>query len=244
MALIRSHCEGDVWKPRRPWRDDDVLQWSTEADFRAFYSGPHFFEVFPREGSYIRGEGSDQDAAEDAAFAKAVNARTCREHHWRRKFQNGLGTCCRCGARQTAFAPIVETGDWKAPLAGHELDWAAAGNFEPVDHPELATDHRSRHSRRILLRCRMFGIGIPDPPDKPKDILDTTPYEMECRSIVLNFIKDHGGDEVFASGEIRVDGRIVALPRTAMSSTHWAWKEWRDSGFPDLKQEIPHSILP
>lgn len=71
-----------------------------------------FMEVYPPGAAFIRGEGEDEAACEDAAWAKYQLALNCSDgsgsHDWEpRKYRNGAGFCSRC----STFGSDVFTGE-------------------------------------------------------------------------------------------------------------------------------------
>ncbi|MCE6958318.1 hypothetical protein LAZ40_04510 [Cereibacter sphaeroides] len=246
MAVIRSHLRADPWRPRLAWREDDVIQWGRPLSDALDEDGqplcPHFFEVFPREGSCIRGEGRTLEEAENHCHGKALAHRAC-DHAWSRRYDSGLGLCRRCGATQRVFQPIVEIGAWKTPLNGYELDQLFSGSMEPVTSASLSGPRWDRSRRRLWLRCRLNGIDVPRPPSEPKDLLEITPYQRRCASIALNLLREGGGDDAIERGTIIIDGRVVSHVRPALSQTVWAWKNWKKAGFPDPETTGDERIL-
>ena len=235
MPVIRSHHEHDPWRPRLAWRADDVVQWGhPERPWGTV--GEAFFEVFPREGGYVRGEGASTEDAEAACHAKAVRHRDCAAgggHAWSRKFDHGLGRCRICNASQMVFQPIVNPGTWKEPLWLYELDSVFSGHLEPVDHPELATKRRDRSARRTWLRFRLHGIDLPEIPVAPKDILERTPFQEECEAIILETLRAGGGLAAFEARTLVLDGRLVARLERGISGLKHEYGRWEAAGFPD-----------
>lgn len=67
-----------------------------------------FFEAFPNDPStFIRGEGSSIEDAEDAAFQKYEKIMACNEHDYKRRLDSEHGTCIKCGLfTSNCFPPV------------------------------------------------------------------------------------------------------------------------------------------
>lgn len=108
-----------------------------------------FMEVYPPGAAFIRGEGKDEAACEDAAWAKYQLALNCSDgsgsHDWEpRKYRNGAGFCSRC----STFGSKVFTGEqlgqlcrdcgagttWHMEKDGEEVVWLCK---EHAPEPEL-----------------------------------------------------------------------------------------------------------
>lgn len=91
---------------RYPWPADCMIQGSRSGLVFVRGTGDTyttaFFEAFPRElSTFIRGEGADLIAAEDAAWLKYQRILTCPGidgHEYEpRGYKNGAGFCKHCG---------------------------------------------------------------------------------------------------------------------------------------------------
>ncbi|MEP3596598.1 hypothetical protein, partial [Parvibaculum sp.] len=213
------------------WPEDCTVQWGGRGVVigKEKSYGTAFFEAFPADGGFIRGEGETITLAEADAFAKYERKMAC-DHRWARKgYTNGGCICRRCGAFETRMHPILKLGSWRAPLSDFELESALEGwgltSSYPPGHPRHAEDKKYR--RRLLLRLRLNGIRLPEPPDEKISMLDREhPYVKKCRDITCRFMiekgtempsepEDAGAMETFFSGMSR-------------SSIRWALREWCD----------------
>jgi hypothetical protein len=175
LPIIASHnrtyrSEGHV--PSVNWPEDCHVQWGgsglvLKADGGAY--GTAFFEAFPPEGGFFRGEEESIAEAEADCLAKYERFTRC-DHLWGRgRYTNGGGICRRCGAFMTRFRPIPRLGAFRDPLSVTELDLAMDGYCRP--------DPKDRFQRRLRLRLARAGIRLPDP--------DLPDYGVACRAAVL-----------------------------------------------------------
>jgi hypothetical protein len=142
--------------------------------------GTAFFEAFPAEGGFFRGEGSDLAAAEADCLSKYEKFTRC-DHLWGRgTYTNGGAICHRCRAFMTRFHPIPRLGKHLDPISVMELDLAMDGACRPVRRPDPSGD---RYARRLSLRLARAGIRLPDP--------DHADYPEACRSAVLSWYRDN-----------------------------------------------------
>jgi hypothetical protein len=181
VPIIASHnrtyrSEGHT--PSPDWPQDCHVQWGgsglvLRADGGAY--GTAFFEAFPAEGGFFRGEGASIAAAEADCLAKYRRFTRC-DHLWGRgKYTNGGAICRRCGAFMTRFRPIPRLGAFRDPLSVTELDLAMDGYCRP--------DPSDRFQNRLRLRLARAGIRIPDP--------DRTDHAAACRAAVLLWYREN-----------------------------------------------------
>lgn len=129
---IRSHCQPGEWRneegwlPLQKWPENSTVQWGDGLVLKkgglekAFNSDDPlkttteqvsyvtaFFEVFLDDpATFLRGEGTDREAAEIDAWEKYVKIINCQGHEFeRRGYKNGLGFCKHCNLSQTVFEP-------------------------------------------------------------------------------------------------------------------------------------------
>lgn len=103
---------GEEYALRNPWPEDAFVQGGhngvvfgrkREDHYRTAY-----FEVMPRGGGFLRGEGETLEAAEDDAWAKYERHNACDGHEFEpRGYRNGAGFCKKCGK----FASNVFSGE-------------------------------------------------------------------------------------------------------------------------------------
>lgn len=91
--------------PHHPWPEDCTTQSGARGVvFRAKEKGggykTAFFEAFPSTpySTFLRGEGKDESAAEDAAWAKWQNMLAC-DHVFERADDKGAARCHKCNMR-------------------------------------------------------------------------------------------------------------------------------------------------
>lgn len=192
--IMRHHAE-DPWRPLLPWPDDCGVQWGGHGIVLGSGDAPSygtaFFEAFPGDGGFIRGEGKTVEEAEADAFAIHERERGCGlagGHAWSRNrilsghqprmrkgkpvprvstYLNGGAFCRRCGAFKTVFRSVPELGAWRRPLTISDLDAIMSGMVRPnpsLDAREGGEGARdsAKWRRGLALRARFFGIDLPD----------------------------------------------------------------------------------
>jgi hypothetical protein len=184
MPIIAKHNQtyrSEGHTPSPDWPDDCRVQWGGSGLVIRREGGAYgtaFFEAFPREGGFFRGEGADIAAAEADCLARYQRFTIC-DHLWGRgTYTNGGAICRRCRAFMTRFHAIPRLGKHLDPISVMELDVAMCGGC----HPGPIPDKRSvRYARRLWLRLARAGIRLPDPalPD----------YENACREAVLTWYR-------------------------------------------------------
>ena len=193
MPIIASQHQ---WKdkdhvPLAGWPEDCMVQWGGRGVVLSTRTGgtygTAFFEAFPRDGGFIRGEGSTIAEAEEKALDQYRRSASC-EHHWARgNYTNGGAICRRCKGFQTVFSEIVKLGRYREPLDACQLDMIAEGHMRPVhDDPK-----RARYARRNWLKARRMGIDLPDfdtAPPEPAGFNEDD-YARACRAAVVKFVK-------------------------------------------------------
>lgn len=181
MPIVASHnktyrSEGHV--PSAGWPEDCHVQWGgsglvLKGDGGAY--GTAFFEAFPAEGGFFRGEGESIAEAEADCFKKYERFTRC-DHLWGRgSYTNGGAICRRCGAFMTRFHPITRLGAFRDPLSVTELDLAMDGYCRP--------DPKDRFQTRLRLRLARAGIRLPDP--------DRADYGEACRETIILWYREN-----------------------------------------------------
>lgn len=186
MPIIARHnltyrSEGHA--PSPDWPEDCHVQWGGSGLVIRREGGTYgtaFFEAFPAEGGFFRGEGSDLAAAEADCLAKYEKFTRC-DHLWGRgRYTSGGAICRRCGSFMTRFKPIPRLGKHLDPISVTELDLAMDGACRPGSRPDPAGD---RYARRLFLRLARAGIRLPDP--------DHVAYREACRDAVLFWYREN-----------------------------------------------------
>lgn len=186
MPIIARHnqtyrSEGHV--PSEGWPADCRVQWGgsglvLERGGGAY--GTAFFEAFPSEGGFFRGEGETLATAESDCLEKYRRFTRC-DHLWGRgTYTNGGAICRRCRAFMTRFKPIPRLGKHLDPISVMELDLAMDGACRPGPRPGPAGD---RYARRLALRLARAGIRLPDS--------DHAEYREACRDAVLSWYRQN-----------------------------------------------------
>lgn len=124
--------------------------------------GTAFFEAFPGNGGFLRGEGETLELAEADAFAVFSRENACPGHVWgRRGYLNGGAFCLRCKCFKVQFKTVYMMGGWSKPLTDTELSSLGCGVCIPRhdDKPE-----QRRYRRRLWLRGRVAGVDLPPQP--------------------------------------------------------------------------------
>lgn len=177
------------------WPDDCTVQW---GDRGVVMKGSEsyrtaFFEAFPREGGFFRGEGGTIFEAEANCFEKFRRFNAC-DHRWgRRNYTNGGAICYRCGAFKSVFKPIPRLGKAMEPLSIMELDSAMSGFLRPLPREDA---RMARHRRWTILRLRLFGVALPETPGSPQPDAyllneDNDPYITACRRAVIDWYREN-----------------------------------------------------
>jgi len=104
---------------KHPWPEDVFVQGGGRG--LVFVDGGQnyttaFVEAFPGN-TFLRGEGSSLEAAEDACWAKYVTWRDCPhdQGYERRAYKNGAGFCVLCGTWLSDVLPPLPEGPDRAP---------------------------------------------------------------------------------------------------------------------------------
>lgn len=216
MVKIKSHCQNGLrgeYTPLAGWPEDCVVQWGGNGIvLGAEPRTTAFFEAFPSEGGFFRGEGTTIAEADADALEKYKRFAVC-DHQWSRgrnkktgetAYTNGGAICRKCKAFYMFFKPITRFGRYKDPLESYELEMAADGGLIPDPRIERRDPRQVKYRRRIELRLRLNGIDLPQVPEgklplhpfKP-DMSD--PYLQACRLAVANWYREHR-DQVKAPG--------------------------------------------
>lgn len=185
MPVIASHnrsyrSEGHA--PSPDWPEDCRVQWGGSGLVIRREGGAYgtaFFEAFPSEGGFFRGEGETLAAAEADCLERYRRFTRC-DHLWGRgTYTNGGAICRRC-AFMTRFHPIPRLGKHLDPISVMELDLAMNGACRPCPRPDPAGD---RYARRLTLRLARAGIRLPDH--------DQADYPEACRDVVLTWYREN-----------------------------------------------------
>lgn len=174
------------------WPEDCFVQWGGNGIVLSKEAGKSyrtcFFEAFPKEGSFIRGEGATIREAEEQAFGKFLKESAC-QHAWSRKaYTNGGAICRKCGSFQTVFQPIVKLQGFRDPLPPSSLELAAEGLLrKDPDDPGS-----NKFLYKTWLRARLAGIDLPDFNSAPprQDRFGRDDYTEASREAVKAFLKD------------------------------------------------------
>lgn len=200
MPIIRSHHKKDrelahaepFW-PTEPWPDDCTVQWGRGGIVLSTSDAPRrtaFFEAFPGNGGFIRGEGPSVAEAERAAHRQLVKEDAC-DHRWSRgKYLNGGTLCRKCNAFKTTMKEVVILGAWRRPLSATSLSFLAEGWILPVGDPESR-----RHARRTWLRARYAGITDLPPlfeagETDPENTAEYRAYVVTWEKAVARFLRE------------------------------------------------------
>lgn len=204
MPIIAAH---HAWKdpdhqPDPAWPATCMVQWGGAGIVLSSKPGGSritaFFEAFPEEGGFIRGEGKTIAEAEAKALARYRKEVDCA-HSWSRSgYTNGGGVCRHCKAFRLVFVPIVTLGTWKEPLSASMLDLIAEGHMRPDPADPAAT----LRARKAWLKARRMGIALPDlasAPPEPKGFQGDA-YADLCRKAVRDWLRQHP-DAIAGSGQ-------------------------------------------
>lgn len=161
MPVIAAHCRPG--SPRAElhalvcnWPANVLVQWGGEG---LVYSrtGNYctaFFEAFPLDGGFIRGEGETIEQAECTCFAKFEKTSNC-QHVWgRRGYTNTGGTCLKCKLfAANRFQEIYQIGAWRRPLSPIEVQ------FLNLRETGFGAPENARYARKLALRKKLFGTN-------------------------------------------------------------------------------------
>lgn len=207
MPVVARHNQtyrSEGHTPSRDWPEDCKVQWGgsglvIKQDGGAY--GTAFFEAFPAQGGFFRGEGEDLATAEADCLEKYLRFTRC-DHLWGRgKYTNGGAICRRCGAFMTRFHPIPRLGSFRDPITASELDLAMDGLCRPSRGGRARSD---RFLRRIGLRLARAGIRLPDPYRAAPD------YAAACRAAVLSWYCENR-NIISSGGEMGLAGLFDRL---------------------------------
>lgn len=220
MPIVAQH---HAWKdsehiPRADWPEDCYVQWGGSGVVISKAPGASyktaFFEAFPKNAGFIRGEGATIAEAEAAAFKRYVRESAC-QHQWgRRGYTNGGAICARCGAFQSVFNPIIKLGKAFAPLDPSSLNMVADGHMRP--DPEDSKSNR--YQRRCWLKARRMGIDLPDfatAPPEPAGF-EEDDYTRASRQAVASWLREnlHSLEETKSGAGL--EGMFSSLHRAAL----------------------------
>ena len=194
MPIVADHHARDPWRPVLEWPDDCKVQWGRSGlvlrdKARGGCYGTAFFEAFPGDGGFIRGEGADLEAAEASARAKLTTYAACPKHvYGRRGYTNGGGTCLKCGRFEAGiFQPIHDLNAWKRPLQDIEVSLVCMG--VTVTQAGESAEER-RHHRRVHLRFKVAGVPLPDPPPAPVSWDQQMDYGNACQEALIAYVAE------------------------------------------------------
>lgn len=195
MPIIASQHR---WKdkdhtPLEDWPEDCYVQWGGRGVVLSQKaSGSYrtaFFEAFPNDGGFIRGEGPTIREAEQDALEKFRKESACI-HIWSRKgYTNGGAICRRCGGFRSVFNPVVKLQSFRDPPSPSTWMLAAEGGLRP----DPKAPKSERYLRGSWLKIRRAGVDLPDfwsaPPDPGGSERDD--YAKESRQAIRRFLKDN-----------------------------------------------------
>ncbi len=182
MPIIAEHHK---WKDkdhiadlRDDWPEDCYVQWGHGVVLgRDKARTTAFFEAFPKEGGFIRGEGATIVEAEADAHGRFLRESACN-HQWSRKnYTNGGCICRRCGAFQSVMKPITRIGAFRDPISIFEISNTIESyglGPDPYD-----TQETRRLKRKTWLRLRLAGFDLPELPDTILPIKGRVPGRSE-----------------------------------------------------------------
>ncbi len=227
MPIIASHhrrgstlSTKNKYEPSCAWPVDCTVQWGgsgiviSENGVR----GTAFFEAFPKDKGFFRGEGKTVTEAEADCFEKWRKFSVC-DHQWGRGFivtkrsvemkrgllrpklrgktnyTNGGALCKKCNAFATMFKPVHTLGSCKKGPSVHDLTMAAEGRLRPVEERPDSSD-MAKYDRASELRLRLAGVDLPPTPDTPStrglfEDPNLDPYTVACRKAVVNWYVEH-----------------------------------------------------
>lgn len=204
MVQIREHNKKDsknntlkfdtYYTPICDWPEDCTVQWGGIGG-PSFGKPPYtetFFEAFPKDGGYLRGEGKTFDQAEKACFLKWQKMSQCN-HLWARHGNHGYAKCRNCGEGKSFFNPIVELGAWKKPINGHQISAIAEGCIQDVAwSKELQKPRQRKWRRHLYLKAKQAKLKLPPTPGPSMDPEDeeTRKYTNECAEVCFQYYKE------------------------------------------------------
>jgi len=200
MPITRTHRKDHT--PLAEWPDDTQVQWG-DGGLVISRGGNYttaFFEAFPAEGGFFRGEGATISEAEAACLSKVRRFLACTHRWGRQGYTNGGAKCHRCGAfSSNIFAPIRDMQAYRAPISLGELHFAFSGYLRPLAPDEDRDPEERRRKRRSQLRLKRAGIDLPAIPEKSLqemsfDELASDPYKAACRRAVAGWYRVHRED--------------------------------------------------
>jgi len=162
-AALRREVD---YTPVCAWPDDCTVQWGNGIVPR----NP-FFEAFPADGGFIRGDADTIEAAERAAFAKFEREQACVKHFWSRwhprrgTYLNTGAHCRRCGCfKSGVFREVVVLGRHRKPLSRCERDHMQSmegdqelNEYIDAKYPERRAE-RAAMARRLKIRLHLYGV--------------------------------------------------------------------------------------
>lgn len=130
------------------WPDDCFVQGSSKG--LVFVRGganyyTAFVEAFPRNpDTFIRGEGEDMPAAEDAAWKKYLAVTGCphTSGYDRRGYRNGAGFCKDCGMFKSNVFDLAEIGS-VCSVCGIGTYWTLKGGLLYCEQHDPSPDNHS-----------------------------------------------------------------------------------------------------
>jgi hypothetical protein len=196
MPIIRSHLRNDPYGLTQEWPHTMMVQWGGAGLVMA--EQPYqtaFFEVFPNEGGFIRGEGETIAEAERKAFEDWRRGEDCANsggHRWSRvrrgakisTYTNGGCFCIKCGTFRTVMKPIVKLGEWRQPLTIMALQLIALGGCKGA--------RNGSYPHKLKLKAKLAGIVLPDD--------DEAEYDDKCRLAVGKFFHEHPVEAAIMKG--------------------------------------------
>ena len=167
---IAAHHANHPYRPVCEWPEGCMVQWGGGGlvlSNKGSYTTA-FFEAFPSQSlfGFIRGEGSDIEAAERDAWKKFTHYESCPGHTFgRRGYLNGVGRCLKCGGMASrVFKEVYVMKDVRAPLSSDEIGALAQGMlYFSATRKDGDQYGLSAYTRRLRLRALVCGVRIPDP---------------------------------------------------------------------------------
>jgi hypothetical protein len=210
MPIIAKHHKykdaDHIDRLRNDWPDDCYVQWGKGIVLggKDGVRGTAFFEAFPKNGGFIRGEGNTICDAENSAFQKFEKSSGC-QHHWsRRDYTNGGCICVRCGVFQVVMKPITKLGSWRDPIDSFDIENAI--RFTGLGPSARDKPEYQKHNRRDWLRLRLAGFDLPEPPEDVQplegDFPGQTSYAKECENVIFSKLHELGGPDCLAQASI------------------------------------------
>lgn len=181
MPIVAKHnreyrSKGHI--PSGEWPDDCYVQWGNSGLVLKEKGESYltaFFEAFPKEGGFFRGEGPTLPDAEADCLGKYQRFNRCTHLWGRGTYTNGGAICRKCGAFMTRFSPIPRLGSFRDPISAMDLDLAMKGYCRK--------NVNDNFERRLWLRLTRVGIKLPDP--------DLEDYADACRISISNWYRQN-----------------------------------------------------